>query len=259
MEVIGIVNFKGGTGKTTTAVNLAIGLAQQGKKVLAIDLDPQGSLTLSLGFTDPEQLEVTVGDKLLYANEFQEYDPLEGILHHHEGIDLLPANIELAKLEVTLMSADSREYALAMYLETLEDVYDIVVLDCSPALSIITTNALTCANQLIIPLQAHFLAVKGMEQLMESIQKVKKRLNRSLVISGILVTMVNHQTKYSKEMIPLIQEQYGNSIRVYGTVIPFSTRAIETSSKGTSIYRYDPTGKVATAYENFLKEFTENQ
>lgn len=177
-------------------------------------------------------------------------------MHHEEGIDLLPANIELAKLEVTLMSADSREYALSMYLENLTEHYDVVILDCSPALSIVNTNALTCATELIIPLQAHFLAVKGMEQLVANIQKVKKRLNRGLKVSGILITMVNQQTKYSKEMIPLIREQYGEVIPVFETFIPFSTRAIETSSKGKSIYRYDPSGKVATAYVDFLTEYT---
>lgn len=257
MDIIGVINFKGGTAKTTTAVNLAIGLAQMGKRVLAVDLDPQGSMSLSLGYMELEELEITVADKLIAANKFAKYDPREGILTHKEGIDLLPANINLVNTEMNLISLDSREYALAMYLETLKDDYDVVVLDCAPAVSLVTTNALTCATELIIPLQAHFLAMKGMEQLMQNIARVRMRLNPNLKIAGILMTMINNQTKFSKEIIPLVYEQYGTAVHIFNTPIPFSTKVIETSASGGSIYKYDSNSKVSQAYKEFLVEFTD--
>lgn len=259
MEIYAIVNQKGGVGKTTTAVNFAVGLAKSGKKVLAVDLDPQGSLSIALGCADPDTLPITVSTIMEQIMADKPFDPKEGILHHDEGIDFLPSNIELAGLEISLVSEVSREQVLSIYLEELEDVYDVVVIDCSPNLGLITYNALSCADQLIIPVQAQFLSLKGMEQLFQTIGKVKRKLNKRLAIAGILVTMVNMRTTYNKEIISLLHDAYGEHIRIFSQVVPFSVRASESSSLGKSIFAYDPQGKVAEAYESLIQEVLEHE
>lgn len=254
MEIYAICNQKGGVGKTTSAQSLAIGLAQKGNRTLAIDLDPQGSLSILLGVNNPDELETTVTTMLEYIDQGEDFDPHLGILHHHENIDFLPANIELGGMERSLANSISREHLLAKYIKMLEDDYDSVVIDCSPSLGLITLNALTCATQVVIPVHAQFLSIKGMEQLLSTITQVKRKVNRNLQISGILITMVHKQTKYSREIIPIIREQYGNAVRVFQSVVPQSTRVIETSSKGQSIFQYEPEGKVAMAYQEFVTE-----
>lgn len=256
MEIYAVSNQKGGVGKTTTSINLAIGLAKQGKKVLAIDLDPQGSLSISLGLKNPEELEETVTDKLISIRNKSEFDPLSGIHQHPEGIDLLPANITLCKFEENAVSAMKREYILGKYVDKLESNYDCIVIDCCPSLGLLTINALACATKVIVPVQAQYLSVKGVELLFDTIFQVKKRLNRNLEVSGILLTMVNTRTKYSKEIITVLQEEYGENVRIFDSIIPASTRAIETTSTGKSIYEFDKIGKVATAYQEFVAELT---
>lgn len=254
MKIYSVSNQKGGVAKTTTSVNLAIGLAKQGKKVLAIDLDPQGSLTISLGLKNPDELEETICDKLLAVRNSLDFDPLTAIHHHPEGIDFLPANIDLCRFEADSTSAMNREYILGRYLDMLGDSYDCIVLDCCPSLGLLTINALACATDVIIPVQAQYLSVKGVEQLFDTIFQVKKKVNRKLNIGGILLTMVNTRTKYSREIIALLQEQYGEEIRIFESIIPASTRVIETSSTGKSIYEFDPKGKVSKAYREFVAE-----
>lgn len=256
MEIYTVVNQKGGVGKTTTSVNLAIGLAKQGKKVLAIDLDPQGSLSISLGIANPDDLTETIKNKLESINSSTDFEPLSGIFQQSEGIDFLPSNIDLCNFESMVISALNREYLLGRYLDLITDEYDCVVLDCSPSLGLLTINALACATEVVIPVQAQYLSVKGVEQLFDTISQVKKKLNRKLEVSGILLTMVNTRTKYSKEIIDIIHEKYGDSVRVFKSVVPASTRAIETTSTGKSIYEYDPNGKVSVAYQNFISELT---
>ncbi|MFI3254709.1 MAG: ParA family protein [Eubacteriales bacterium] len=254
MVIYSISNQKGGVGKTTTAQHLAIGLAKEGKKVLVVDLDPQGSLTILMGVKNPDELDVTISTMLNYTLDGKDFDPRSAIMKHEENIDFIPSNIELSGMELKINSAYSREYFLARYLDMLQDDYDVCVIDCSPNLGIITVNALSCADEVIIPVLAQYLAVKGMEQLLDTIGNVKRYLNKKLEIRGILVTMVDHRTKYSREMIPFVREQYGEAIEVFQSVIPASTRVIETSSKGKSIYEYEPEGKVATAYLGFVTE-----
>lgn len=256
MKIISVCNQKGGVGKTTTSVNLAIGLAKQGHRVLAIDLDPQGSLSISLGIKNPDELEDTISNILISYAKNTEDELVSGILTHSEGIDFLPANIELCHFESTVVSALNREFLLARFLDKLEDSYDYIVLDCSPSLGLLTINALACATEVIIPVQAQFLSMKGVEQLFETIAQVKRRINRKLVVSGILLTMVNTRTKYSKEIIDVLQAQYAQSVRIFESIVPASTRAIETTSTGKSIYEYDPNGKVSMAYQNFVAELT---
>lgn len=254
MKTIAIVNQKGGVGKTVTAVNLAIGLACEGKKVVAIDLDAQGSLTVSLGYNEQDKMETTVStllekiiaDKPIAANE--------GILHHEEGIDMLPANIELSAMEVTLVNTMSREMVLREYLKIIANDYDVAVIDCSPSLGMLTINALTCADEVIIPVQPQYLSIKGMEQLFRTIGKVRKQLNPNLKIGGILITMVDMRTNYAKDIIGLLHESYGQKINIFESIIPLSVRAAEISAEGKSIYQHDPNGKVANAYKGLVKE-----
>lgn len=256
MKIYSVCNQKGGVGKTFTTLNLAIGLAKQGKRVLALDLDPQGSLSISLGVADPDKLDQTISKQLehLMKEEEQQFDPREGILTHPEGIDYLPGNIELADMEITLVTALGREHLLGKYLDLLEEDYDVVVMDCSPSLGLVTINALSCATHVIIPVQAQYLSIKGMEQLLRTIYRVKRKLNRSLEVSGILVTMANQRTKDYKETVEALYAQQGENVRIFQHIVPVSTRAMESPKKGMSIYQHDPKGKVALAYEGFIGE-----
>ncbi|MFV0394462.1 MAG: ParA family protein [Coprobacillaceae bacterium] len=257
MRKIAIVNQKGGVGKSVTTVNLAIGLARQGKKVVAIDLDAQGSLTVSLGFTEQDKLPVTIATLMERIIEDEDIEPLDGILHHEENIDLIPANIELSGTEVTLVNTMSRECILREYLKIIENDYEIAILDCSPSLGMVTINALACADEIIIPVQAQYLSIKGMEQLFKTINKIKKQINPNLMINGILITMADLRTNYTKDIISLLKETYSSKIRIFESIIPFSVRASEISAEGKSIFVHDPNGKVAEAYENMVLEVLE--
>lgn len=256
--VMVVVNQKGGTGKTTTCENLGIGLAMKGKKVLLVDTDPQASLTICLGHPVPDQLSPTLSDVMGKILLEQPIAPGEGILHHPEGVDLMPANIELSGLEVSLVNAMSRETILRQYLDTVKQNYDFILLDCMPSLGMLTVNALAAADNVLIPVQAAYLPAKGLEQLLQTINKVRRQINPKLKIEGILLTMVDSRTNYSKEISSLIRENYGGKLKVYKTDIPRSVRAEEISAEGTSIFKHDPKGKVADAYRVLTKEVLRN-
>ena len=253
-SVIGIVNQKGGTGKTTTCVNLGIDLAREGKKVMLIDCDPQGSLTISLGYPQPDTLPVTLADLMGKVLSDAPIDPGEGVLHHTEGVDLLPANIALAGMEVSLVNAMSREITLKQVIANYRKDYDYILLDCSPSLGMLTINALAAADRILIPVQAQYLSAKGMEQLLQTVGKVRRQINPKLKIAGVLLTMVDQRTNYAREVSDLLRRTYGGKIRVFSTDIPHSVRAAETSAEGKSIYLHDPKGKVAQAYAQLTKE-----
>ena len=253
-RTIAICNQKGGVGKTVTAVNLGIGLARQGKRVLLVDVDAQGSLTASLGYQHPDQLEETLATVLGKIIEDKPLEPGEGIIHQKEGIDLLPANIDLAAMEVTLVNIMSRETILREYLKTVRDQYDVILLDCCPSLGMLTINALSAADEVLIPMQAHYLSLKGMEQLMRTIARVKRQINPKLTISGILITMADMRTTYSQGIMELLRDTYGGRLKIFDTVIPRSIRAAETSAEGKSIFVHDPSGKVSAAYEALTME-----
>ena len=200
MQTIALVNQKGGVGKSTTAVNLGIGLVRQGKKVLLVDADSQGNLTEMLGWQQPDKLEHTLSNLLEKVICDEPLNIEEGILHHEEGVDLIPSNIELSGMEVVLVNTMSRETVLRTYLNEIKRQYDYILIDCSPSLGMITLNALTAADKVIIPVQAHFLPVKGLEQLLKTVNKVKRQLNPKLQIGGILLTMVEGRSNFSKDI-----------------------------------------------------------
>ena len=256
--VIAVVNQKGGTGKTTTCENLGIGLANEGKKVLLVDTDPQGSLTIALGNPRPDDLPVTLTDLMAKIMQDQPPLPKEGILSHEEGVDLVPANITLSGLEVSLVNAMSRETILKQYLETVKGQYDYILLDCMPSLGMLTVNALAASDQVLIPVQANYLSAKGLEQLLQTVNKVKRQINPKLRIEGILLTMVDSRTNYAKEISTLIRDTYGSKLKVYDADIPRSVRAAEISAEGVSIFKHDPGGKVAEAYRSLTKEVLQN-
>ncbi len=256
--VMAVVNQKGGTGKTTTCENLGVGLTMEGKKVLLVDTDPQASLTICLGHPVPDQLSPTLSDMMGKILSEQPIAPGEGILHHPEGVDLMPANIELSGLEVSLVNAMSRETILKQYLDTVKQNYDFILLDCMPSLGMLTVNALAAADNVLIPVQAAYLPAKGLEQLLQTINKVRRQINPKLRIEGILLTMVDSRTNYSKDISNLIRENYGGKLKVYKTDIPRSVRAEEISAEGTSIFKHDPKGKVADAYRVLTKEVLNN-
>ena len=238
-KTLAIVNQKGGVGKTTTTANLGIGLANSGKKVLLVDCDPQASLTVSLGYSQPDELEITLTD---------------GILPHAEGVDLLPANIALSGMEVSLVNAMSRETILKQYLEPVRKNYDYILIDCMPSLGMLTINALAAADSVLIPVQAQYLPAKGMEQLLQTIGKVRRQINPSLQIDGILLEMVDNRTNYARDMAALLKKTYGGKLRIFDAEIPRSIRAAEISAEGKSIYAHDPNGKAAEAYRSLTKE-----
>ena len=253
-QIIAIANQKGGVGKTTTCANLGIGLAQAGKKVLLIDADPQGSLSISLGYPQPDRLPITLSDVMGKILTDQPINISEGILHHAEGVDIMPADIQLSGMEVSLVNAMSRETILRQYINAVKDKYSHILIDCQPSLGMLTVNALAAANRIIIPVQAEYLPVKGLEQLLQTINKVRRQLNPKLKIDGILLTMVDNRTNFAREIAILLRQTYGNTIKVFNTEIPHSVRAKEISAEGKSIFSHDPNGKVANSYLNMTKE-----
>lgn len=253
-KVIAICNQKGGVTKTTTTANLGIGLAMQGKKVLLVDADPQGDLTTVLGWPDNESLPVTLAtvmEKIIHDEDFEHFD---GILHHKEGVDLLPSSIELSGMEMNLVNAMSREFTLKEYLDRIKHEYDYVIIDCMPSLGMITINALAAADSVIVPVQAQYLPAKGMTQLMKTICKVKKQINPALKVDGVLLTLADMRTNLARATVDTLRKQYGNVLKIYKTQIPVAVKAAEISATGQSIFAYDKGSKIAQAYVDFTKE-----
>lgn len=255
-KVIAVANQKGGCGKTTTTVNLAAALVGMGKTVAIIDADPQGSCTASLGYIQPDDIKVTIANIMMDVINDEPVDIGEGLLRHEEGIMLIPANIELAGLEVALFNVMSRETVLKSIIDMIRDWYDYILIDCMPSLGILTINALVAADSVIIPCQTSYLPVKGLNLLLSTISKVKRQLNRDLEVEGVLLTMVDLRNNYTKDMIFEIHDMYGNksAVGTFGTYIPRSVRAEETSAQGVSIFKSRPECKIAEAYKGVAME-----
>lgn len=258
-KVIAVTNQKGGVGKTTTTENVAIGLARNGCNVLIVDFDPQGDLTSCLGWKNNDSLEHSVSSMLDdYINDNDiNYESL--ILHHEERVDLIPANIELADFEMRLVSVINREQTLSNCIEPLRNQYDYIFIDCPPSLGMLTVNALSAADEVLIPVQTQYLPAKGMTKLLQTVGKVQRKINSNLKITGIVMTLADLNTNLTKSTIETIRESFGKNIRVFDTIIPKATKASEASISGKSIYAYAKDSKVALAYANLTKELINNQ
>lgn len=253
-KTIAIANQKGGVGKTTTAFSLGVSLANNDKKVLIVDADPQANLTTYMGYYDEDNIPVTLGTLIERYIDDEEIKPQESVLHHNENVDLIPANLSLSMTESNLLNSMSREYAMKNCLNDLKEKYDYIIIDCMPSLSMITTNALACADEVIIPVQSQYLSARGMGNLLNIVSRVKRQLNKDLKVGGILLTLVDSRTKLPTTIRNELETNFGNIVKLYDTQIPFAVKTAESTSKGKSIFAYDKNSKVAEAYSNFAKE-----
>ena len=249
-KVISVANQKGGVGKTTTTVNLSTLLAKKGKKVLLIDTDPQGNATSGLGIT--KELELSVYDILVGETTFDETIQETAI----KNLKICPSNISLAGAEVELVSMMSREQRLKVKLDEVKDQYDYILIDCPPSLGLVTLNAFTASDSVLIPVQCEYFALEGLGQLLNTVNLVKKHLNKNLEIEGALLTMYDARTNLSNQVVKEVKKYFEN--KVYKTVIPRNVRLSEAPSYGMPISLYDARSKGAKAYEKLTREFLKN-
>lgn len=258
-RVISITNQKGGVGKTAVAVNLATCLARKGYKVLLIDNDGQGDSTASLGFRDPDDMDDTLKDvyeKVINDDEFS-FD--YGIRKVEEGFYLLPGNIELAGVEFTLVNVMNRERILRQYVSKVRDQYDFIFIDCGPSLGMLSINAWSASDSVIIPVKPSYLPVKGLQQLFKSIYQVKKQINPELQIEGVLMNLVDNRKNFAKDIVSMVHEAYGNQIYIFNTYVPESVKLEEATAEGISVLEYSPKNKTSLAFRKVAEEVLRNE
>ncbi len=255
MPVICIANQKGGVGKTTTVAALAEGLSEHNKHVLLIDWDPQGSLTITMGF-DPEDLKLTGYDVLAGTIQNKGNPSIQDVIVHtsNPNVDLIPANVELSQAELDLVEAFGRELVLKKMIQPVRGSYDFILVDCLPSLGLLTINALSASDQVLIPVQADFLAMKGLVLLLSTVIRVRDRINHVLEILGILFTMTNIRTLHSREVIEMTKRIFGDKIRIFETIVPSSVRFKEAPVAGQSIITYAPNSDGANVYRSLTRE-----
>lgn len=253
-KVIALANQKGGTAKTTTTLNMGIGLAKQGQKVLLVDADPQGDLTTALGWTDADNLPVTLATQMQKILQDEPFAYNEGILHHEEDVDIIPTNIELSGMEISLVNAMSREQTLKLYLSDLKKDYDYILIDCMPSLGMMTINALSAADSVLIPVQPQYYAADGLMELLKVVKGIHQRFNPDLQIEGILFTMDSSHYNNSKRNKQAVRDAYGAEIIIFDQTIPRTEALAETASEGVSIFSYDAKGKGAYSYQALVQE-----
>lgn len=241
--IIAISNHKGGVGKTTTTVNLGAGLAREGKKVLLIDLDPQANLSQCFGITKPE---TTIYDSLKNQTEIVTMKVIE-------NLEVAPSSLDLAGAEIELNSETGREYLLKEALEPIKDNYEYIIIDCPPSLGLLTLNAFTCANEVIIPIQAHFLAIKGLAKIIEVINKIKKRINPTIEITGVVITLYDKRKILHRDIEETIMTYFGE--KVYETKVRQNIALAEAPARGQDIFRYAISSQGADDYYDLTLEF----
>ena len=259
-KIISIINQKGGVGKTTTCINLAVSLVKMGKKVLVVDLDSQANLTMGMGFANPDEITIKLADLLQFeiskrttVQKTDVYSEQDGFILSAHGVDFVPSSLDLVGLEITLMNTIGREKVLKSFLEQFRANYDFVLIDCLPSLGIFTVNALTASEEIIIPVQAHYFGAKGVEALLQSVVSVQTYLNPSLKVLGILITMLDGRSVFQKEVGQIVSTSFGDYTKIFNTTIPLSVEVSKQQSQGLPIVNIK-NNKVSEAYSNFAKE-----
>ena len=251
-RIIAIANQKGGVGKTTTAINLSACLAEKGKKVLSIDMDPQGNMTSGLG-VNKDSVEKTVYDLIIGEAQIEEII-CKNVL---ENLDVLPTNIDLSAAEIELIGIDNKEYIIKNEVDKVKDNYDFVIIDCPPSLSMLTINAMTTADSVLVPIQCEYYALEGLSQLIHTIELVKERLNSNLEIEGVVFTMYDARTNLSLQVVENVKDNLNQNI--YKTIIPRNIRLAEAPSYGMPINQYDPKSSGAESYRLLADEVIERE
>lgn len=246
-RIIAVANQKGGVGKSTTAINLSACLAEKGKKVLAVDMDPQGNLTSGLG-VDKDSVEKSIYELIIGEVDIKDVINKEVL----ENLDIIPTSIDLSAAEIELIGVDDKEYILRNAIDQVKDQYDFVIIDCPPSLSMLTINAMTTADSVIVPIQCEYYALEGLSQLIHTIDLVKDRLNNDLEIEGVVFTMYDARTNLSLQVVENVKENLQQNI--YKTIIPRNVRLAEAPSYGQPITLYDPRSTGAEAYRLLAEE-----
>jgi len=251
-RIIAVANQKGGVGKTTTSINLAACLAEKGKKVLAVDMDPQGNLTSGLG-VDKDSVEKSIYELIIGEVDIKEVINKEVL----ENLDIIPTSIDLSAAEIELIGVDDKEYILRNAIAQVKDQYDFVIIDCPPSLSMLTINAMTTADSVIVPIQCEYYALEGLSQLIHTVELVKDRLNSKLEIEGVVFTMYDARTNLSLQVVENVKDNLQQNI--YKTIIPRNIRLAEAPSYGLPINKYDPKSTGAESYMRLADEVIERE